>query len=306
MFKKTLVTLIVGVAVVSLSASPTAAGIVVGGVGSEPDPSYNGNAMQVWLRGDSGITTVGGKVSDWQDKSNNNNDVTQANTDIQPTHLTSLGKQAVNFGGTEAERMFFGTNFQSTFQGSFTAFYLVAPTDGHISGDGVMFGTVGSDGTSRMVFGMDNNVSMNHLYKAGGDSANTSIAPMPWPDGAQSEYTLISYVVTAGGMHYAYKNGDPTPVASVDGSGVTNANFLLSGTDTNCWLGLANNGDGGSWPGSTSRFKGDIAEFMIYQGALSTTDRELVEDYLLGIPEPATLAVLGIGALGFLVSRRRR
>ena len=40
-------------AVAVLTASPAAAQILSGG---QPDPGYNSNAMQVWLRADSGVT----------------------------------------------------------------------------------------------------------------------------------------------------------------------------------------------------------------------------------------------------------
>ena len=62
-------------------------------------------------------------------------------TDIQPRHATGSfgGREVVNFVGPEAERIYFGTDFASTFQESFTAFYLVAPEDGQPSGDRIIF-----------------------------------------------------------------------------------------------------------------------------------------------------------------------
>jgi len=291
-----------------LSASTVWGGIL--GSNGEPDPAFNNNALQVWLRADSGVTAdANGRVSDWQDRSNNDNDATQPNGDIQPHHSTdSFGdRQVVNFVGPEAERIYFGTDFASTFQGSFTAFYLVAPEDGHPNGDRIIFGTVA--GSHRMVFGIDNATSMNHLYKADGASANTNIAPMPFNNGAQSDFTLISYVNRAGGTHEAFVNGNSTAAATKDGSGVDNSSFSLSGGNTNAWLGSSNNGSGSNWPNSGTRYRGGVGEFMIYEGALSAADRQAVESYLLNytpIPEPGTCVLLALGCLGLMGCIRRQ
>ena len=290
-------------AILLISVCPVTAQILL--PTGQPDPAFNSNAMQTWLRADSGVAAdQDGRVSDWQDRSNNDNDATQANTDIQPHHATDSfgGREVVNFVGPEAERMFFGTDFESTFQGSFTAFYLIAPEDGQPNGDRIVFGTVSADSSSRMVFGIDRATSMNHLYKVDGSSANTNIAPMPFPDGPQSEFTLISYVNTDGDLHEAFVNGNPVVAGSVNGGGVSNSDFSLSGSNTNAWLGSANNGSGGSWPSSSTRYRGGIAEFILYDGALASSDREAVEGYLLsyssGQSDPETVFEWTANALG--------
>jgi len=249
--------------------------------GGQPDPAFNDNAMQVWLRADSGIDNPGGAVSVWQDRSNHGNDATQSVSTDRPTHATDSfgGRDVVNFDGN-ADHLDFGTGFDSVFDGSFTMFVLLAPDDGDPNRDNTIFGLVSEDGNDRMVLGLDgNDDSLNHLYKTDGDSANNLIDPLPWPDGEQSKFTLISYVNNAGGMHYAYVDGNPVPAAIVDGSGVINANFA-SGVST-AFLGSANDGSGGHFPGSDRTWDGGIAEFILYDGALSTADREAVEDYLL-------------------------
>ena len=279
------VSMAVAVAALVLAAFPAFGGVLLGN--GQPDPGHNGNAMQAWLRADSGVTTYEGVISDWQDRSNNDNDATQATPADQPDHVrgTFAGRQAADFRGDDGPHLQFGTGFDSAFDGSFTMFILLAPLDGHPSGDRVAFGLVSADGQDRMVLGLDpGGPQLNFLYKVDGTSADCMINPMPFPNGAQSKHTLISYVNNAGGTHYAYVDGNPAPAATVSGGGVNNANFV-SGAST-AFIGSANDGAGATWPSDTGTFDGLIAEFILYDGALSTAEREAVEDYMLSYPPP--------------------
>ncbi len=67
--------------------------------------------------------------------------------------------------------------------------------------------------------------------------------------------------------------------------------------------------------GSTGYFDGQIAEILIYDTALSDSDRQWVADYLgdkygLAVPEPASIALSagGLGMIALMVRgpRRRR
>ncbi len=150
---------------------------------------------------------------------------------------------------------------------------------------------------------------LSALYRADGDDANLSMprsGDSPWPDGAQSEFTLITWVVNAEGMQYLYVDGDPVPVAWTDGSGVINGDWS-SGTNS-AFLGAmcAINGDD-PYAAIQNTWVGQIAEFIIYDGALITVDRQAIEGYLLDyVPEPATLGLLLIGGVMALVHRRCR
>ena len=261
----------------------------------EPDPAHNGNAMQAWLRADSGVTATGGAVSEWLDRSNHGNNATQSTPADQPDHVRgSFGvRNAVDFLGDDGPHLQFSTGFDGAFSGSFTMFILLAPLDGVPSGDRIPFGLVSADGQDRMVLGIDpsGGTSFNHLYKVNGVSANCNVSPMPFADGAQSKFTLITYVNTAGGTHYAYVDGSPTPAATVSGAGVNNADFA-SGAST-AFIGSANDGSGGLFGGANGTYDGEIAEFILYAGALSTDDREAVENYILSYAPPPVLNVDG-------------
>jgi hypothetical protein len=70
-------------------------------------------------------------------------------------------------------------------------------------------------------------------------------------------------------------------------------------------------GDYGIGPAANRAFLGDYAEVLIYNSALSTTDRQSIESYLqtkwfAPVPEPSTLVLLVLGAGGMALAYRRK
>lgn len=62
-------------------------------------------------------------------------------------------------------------------------------------------------------------------------------------------------------------------------------------------------------PNAQTRLDGQVAEILVYETNLSTADRTAVTDHLLNkyinvIPEPASIGLLGLGALAMLMRRR--
>ncbi len=306
------VSLSVALLVVLLVAGPAMA-IVVGGAGSAPDPTWNGNAMQLWLRADAGVDNPDGLVGTWSDQSTHGNDAVSDDDAIKPTHVTAGG-----FGGRDVlrfidsgERMRLPAGLSSAFAGDFTMFALVAPNDGDPNRDELWFGVLDESGggNSRFFQGSDGNGNphgLNSLYKAGTvNSGNANINPSPIPDGAPSGFTLVSYVSAANAtvdVYADYANGSDTGTASA--AAVNNGDFN-TGASRPCVGAACFQADGFAWPNSGNTLKGDLAEIIIYQGALSTGDRQLVEAWLLGIPEPGSIALLATGCLTLLARRRR-
>ena len=288
-----------------LTASQALAIVVVGG---QPDPTHNGNAMRLWLRGDSGIDNPGGLVGTWSDKSTHGNNAVSDDDVIKPTHSTTGfgGRQVLNFIDN-GERMRLPAALNSVFAGDFTMFTLVAPNDGDPNRDELWFGLIdpAASTPNRTFQGTDGNSSpqtLNTMYKADGSNGNAIIDPSPIADGPSSAHTLFSYVNVAGGTNSVFVDGNSTAAAT--GGGVTNSNF--TGITSGPCVGAACK-DGSAWPNSGNTFKGEFAEIIIYDGALSDSDREAVEDYMLSyVPEPSSLVLLVLGICGLLVHRRRR
>jgi hypothetical protein len=84
--------------------------------------------------------------------------------------------------------------------------------------------------------------------------------------------------------------------------------------NTTQFAGAANIGIGGVDPGANTparSMNGDIAEVLVYNTSLSAADRQTTLNYLASkyavtvAPEPATLGLFGVAALGLLARRRK-
>jgi hypothetical protein len=84
------------------------------------------------------------------------------------------------------------------------------------------------------------------------------------------------------------------------------SNSVVNGSPFATVIGTINHGEQGLE--SVGRFNGDLAELVIYQGALSDSDRVAVENALFtayAAPEPATGILLLLPLAGLLTRRRR-
>ena len=263
----------------SQPASSAAFGAVLLANG-EPDPGHDNNAMQVWLRADSGVSTEQDAVSLWQDRSNHGNNAAQPDAGARPMLVKQglAGRDVIKFAG-DGQHLAFGTGFDAAFDGSFTIFSLVAPTEGSLNRDNLWFGLVGSTEGSRVALNNSGKeTGLAALYKAGGHSDNIEVTPNPFPEGRPSVLTLVTWVVDAGRAHQVFVNGNPKAAATINGD-ADNSRFSSGGIAA--YLGAAQNMDGTIFPSTRCSFAGSIAEFIIYEGALNTRDRLAVEGYFL-------------------------
>ncbi|MAE67077.1 MAG: hypothetical protein CMJ18_22685 [Phycisphaeraceae bacterium] len=270
--------LIVGALTILLVSGPRASCDIVLESG-EPDPAHDENAMQVWLRADSGVVTEQGRVVAWRDRSNHRHDVAQPTSADRPALVEESfgGRPVVRFSGG-GQHLKFSTGFDAVFDGSFTIFSLIAPDHG-VGRDNLWFGLVGHGEHSRVLLNNSGkDTGLTGLYKAGGNSDNIDVVRDPFGVGPPKALTLVTWVVDAGRVHQIFVNGNPTAAATINGD-ADHERFSSGGI--HAYLGAAQNTDGTIFPSTRCSFAGSIAEFIIYDGALNTRDRKAVEAYYL-------------------------
>ena len=220
-------------------------------------------SLQIWLDasdsstfynatfGGSLVTTDGGAVARWEDKSGNNRHATQGTANARPILKTSIknGKNVLRFDGSNDYLI--GTSSRWTNQ--VTVFY-VAKTNTATS-------YVFSDGTSTNAdaFHFGWNGSKPSFYGNGWNNQNPRAV-----SGANNTGSFILVSSILGTSSSIFVNAT-TPINSVVTGGSlsqnTNFNFLI--------------GHEGFW-----FFNGDISEVLIYNTVLTTNQRQSVEYYL--------------------------
>lgn len=260
--------------------------------GNEPDPTFNGNAMQLWLRGGSGVTESGGSVSSWADLSTHGNDAVQDSGLNQPTVNTFLGTvssrdviQFANPGGATDQWLDTGTNLQSTWAGSFTVFSLIAPNDGIPPVDNVWFGINDNSFTTRWWGNVapalaNPGGTIDMIYRPNSGQASTLFQPAGvFSDGPQSEMKLLTIRVNDSANTLELFVDGASPPEFTGGLPVDNSQFTAPNSTVFIGAGSGTSQGGTNVPWIA--FDGAIAEMIIYQGALSNPDLAAVEDYIL-------------------------
>ena len=115
-------------------------------------------------------------------------------------------------------------------------------------------------------------------------SANALTA---YETGLGADIKLLIDVTTDGGNNLG---SDPATVANAVTPPIDSVNCLGIGGAANC-----------TWVGTSGTNFGNAADFVAFQGALEAKLRQEFD-----VPEPGTLAVLGLGVLGMLASRRKQ
>jgi hypothetical protein len=227
------------------------------------------NNLQLWLRGDAGVVANNGSVSAWLDQSSNSFYASQGITSYRPTinNYGLNGKPTLNFSAsTLLNRGLLGDHLDVAFNSKlnpnqFTAF-IINSVDG---GQGKWRASVSSESeatNNKYGYGFYANNSNKWYLETGTGSgwnsvSNASTIPNEW------EIVTGSY------------NGTNSRLL-LDGKEIANsAKTYLPNTSEALRIGGGGDSYFGDYP-----FQGDIAEVIIFDSVLGTSDRNKVESYL--------------------------
>ena len=223
--------------------------VIFGAFSSPTDIS----GLQLWLDASDSSTIIenGGTVSQWNDKSGNGYNVSQGTASNQPTYTASAlnSKSVVRFDGNDEL-----TNGSATVVGGSTnrtVFVVFNSTGGSATSYGV---TLGDSTSTGQTFGVSKEIAVrvNGGYRT-------------WTTAVDSTHAIVTIVLdgTSTTDLSAWKNGSSLTASSTGTQTINTAAGIIIGNGT-----------------AGGNLVGDVAEIIVYNSALSTSDRESVESYL--------------------------
>lgn len=237
------------------------------------------SGLQLWLDADDpstlfdatsggSLVAADGAVARWEDKSGNGRHFTQATSGSRPLRKTSQqnGKDTLLFDGSNDEMV--GSDFLDADTGSLVAFVVLRR---NATGASHEILTKATD-TAGWYFGFTNTDTLR-LYN-GNNSADTRVDTAS--SVSASSYSLIFLSATAGSFHQPAYRKNGTLLSS--GSPSESGGGYRTPVNTSAAVRLGSQIYNGV---NYYLFNGNIAEVVLYNSALSDTDRAAVESYLL-------------------------
>jgi len=216
------------------------------------NPTMLTNGLAAWFKADSGVTQSSGSVSSWADQTGNYT-VTQGTSANKPTYVTSdiNGKPGLHFSGSQW--LFNPTTISpglNTDMTMITVGMSTAPTNEQYS---VWMGNGVHNSRGLGYYSSTQNFNFYNAYDSGAAVPNAN-----------------TFVVEAGSINSAlnsvtfYRNGIQTATGGTSGVGAMAAGITV---------GAAINGASHPW-------QGDLAEVLVYDHQLSSTELQQVSVYL--------------------------
>jgi hypothetical protein len=218
--------------------------------------------LQLWLKPDAEISTgIDGGVLEWPDQSGNANHAIQPDENLAPKVIEDAlnGLPVVRFDGAD-DYLEVADSDSVSITGDITSFFVVK-FDDFDAFRGVWGKTAANLPAPTDYYAVQGS-GIPRVYRGNGTGASLGNADGTRPFMA-GQFALAGFDM-AGTRLTHYLNG------TVNGSGPINA--MLADTDQALKIGTRDD--------FVTRLKGDLAELVIYDAALSATDRRSVERYL--------------------------
>lgn len=217
--------------------------------------------LKAWLRSDVGVVNTAGNVTQWQDQSGNGHHANQTVGGSRPTLTTGAinGLPAISFNGT-SQFLQLGPGF-ADFTAGASFFVVYKPTAVPIFSTRILdFGTnVGA--TNSVIISELSNTS-NGFYVVN----DTTVVGIDSTAGLTlNQYQLLECIQNGAGSGTMWTNG----IQNGQGSLPNIANVPRS---SNC-VGKYNSGN-------SNYYQGEIAEILVYNGALTSSQRKSIEGYV--------------------------
>ena len=226
----------------------------------EPNPLPDLAHLRLWLRGDKGVTEAGGVVSAWNDQSGNFNNATQSDAARRPVVVANAinGKPALRFDGVN-DSLAAAHSASLAITGDITSFFVVKYDDFAFY-NAVWGKTQGNQPASTDFYTLPGS-GIPQVFRGNGLGAAGAVAGAS--ASTAGRYAIVGYDMSGITLRH-YLNG------------VWNGEGQITAAlgDTGAPLHVGTRGD------QFTRMKGDIAELIIYDSALSDADRETVFAYL--------------------------
>ena len=215
--------------------------------------------QRLWLRSDS-VEISGGKVAQWYDRSGNNNHALQASTaarPVRPSSSPNLAFPAIKFDGVDD--FFTGTTLTGIQNTSMTTFILLNGYSQTDNGGLITIGNLNQGfglyrGTYYQRFTMLNNYGSNSLVFDIPDAMPNAGFPFKL-------YGMTKNFGVSAQMHGNGVTGSTNSTPTLVGA-FSNSNYEISG-------------------GPLGKLNGEIAEVMVFDQALSTSQRNAIENYMM-------------------------
>jgi len=280
------------------------------------------SGLIVHMDGSDVTTDISGNVSSWNDQSGQNNHATQSDNTMQPTlesAVTPTGADVIRFDSQDdstPEHLLIGAN-TADFDAAGVSWFVVFSAGSETNNrrlTSTAYGDIDPGATvadESQAWGSITDVSTSPTdsgngYRSLGRPLSEGFNAASAGAGTPSELPENEFVV---GSSYVDTATDEVfaMLTLADGSQFTdsNNNATLQLVDHEQTLIGAQSGD--DLVIDSTGWTGDIAAFVIYNRALSSQEVSDVTEALRQayvVPEPASLAVLGLGGLSLLARRK--